>query len=108
MSGVDINKDYTGLYDGPDLTAPFAEEAANEVPEMATVSVYMDDGRVFSYYVFDPMKGREHAYAIIQSGYRHTPEGSSDLEWYPPHRIVKIKVTGGGEGSNYRDIVRAT
>ena len=74
------------------------------------VEVYLDDGRVFAYPVSDPMKGREHAAAIIKTGYRSTPMTGNDyntLEWYPPHRIVKIKVIGGGE-SNYKDSVRAT
>ena len=72
------------------------------------VAVYLDCGVVHEYDVPDPMKGREHADAIIKTGYRHTPEGSNDLEWYPPHRIEKVKVTGGGESSQYRDRTRAT
>ena len=70
------------------------------------VSVYLDDGRVFEYEVASPMKGREHAHAIIAGGYRHS-EGE-DLEWYPPHRILKVKVVGGCESSAYRDTTRAT
>lgn len=107
---IDVNKEWFDPLPDPS-TEPmleYIEEESNEVPEMATVAVYMDDGRVFEYYIFDPMKGREHAHAIIQSGYRHTPEGSSDLEWYPPHRITKVKVLNGGESSKYRDTVRAT
>jgi hypothetical protein len=73
-----------------------------------TVSVYLDSGVVFEYDVADPIKGREHAAAIIKTGYRHTAEGSNDLEWYPPHRIDKVKVSGGGETSQYRDRPRAT
>jgi hypothetical protein len=72
------------------------------------VEVYLDDGRVFSYRVASPDKGREHASAIIKGGYRSTPRGSSDLEWYPPHRIIKVKVKGGGEGTAYQDTVRST
>lgn len=74
---------------------------------MLTVSVYIDDGRVFEYDVSDGLKGREHASAIVKTGYRHTPEGTNDLEWYPPYRIVKVKIPGGGE-SAYKDKVRAT
>jgi len=74
----------------------------------ATVSVYIDAGIVFEYEVDCPMKGREHAAAIIATGYRHTPEGSSDLEWFPPHRIVKVKVSDGGESSGYHDRTRPT
>ena len=72
------------------------------------VEIYMDCGIVHEYHVSDPMRGREHAAAIIKSGYRHTPEGSSDLIWYPPHRIDKVKVIGGAESTQYRDKTRAT
>lgn len=72
------------------------------------ISVYLDCGVVYEYHVSNPMKGREHADAIIKTGYRHTPDESNDLEWYPPHRIVKVKVSGGGKFSNYRDSARAT
>lgn len=72
------------------------------------VSIYMDDGRVFEYEVADASKGREHAHAVIQTGYRHTPKGSKDLEWYPPYRILKVKIADGAESTQYRDTVRAT
>lgn len=71
------------------------------------IQVYLDNGLVFEYFVANPNKGREHAHEIIKSGYRHTPEGTNDLEWFPPHRIVKIKVDGAGE-ANYKDTIRAT
>jgi len=74
---------------------------------MSKVLVYLAHGVVFEYEVDDPMKGREHAAAIIRYGYRHTAEHSDDLEWYPPHKIDKVKVIGGGE-SNYKDKPRAT
>lgn len=94
---------HTVPYDGP-----VPEKLTEPWPTRPTVSVYLDNGVVFDYRVDNPMKGREHAHAIITTGYRHTPEGSSDLEWFPPHRILKVKVEGGGESSNYRDTVRAT
>lgn len=75
---------------------------------MSKISVYLDDGRVFDYEVSNPGKAREHVSAIIKTGYRHTPQGSEDLEWYPPHRIVKVKATGAGEGTSYKDTVRPT
>jgi hypothetical protein len=71
------------------------------------ISVYLDCGVVFEYKVKDPMKGREHASAIIKNGYRHTSKDSNNLEWYPPHRIDKVTVSGGGE-SYYKDDLRAT
>lgn len=71
------------------------------------VSVYIDNSIVYEYAVNDPMSGREHAAAIIATGYRHTcPNG--DLEWFPPHRIIKVKVSGGGESTKYKDNMRAT
>ena len=72
------------------------------------VQVYLDNGVVFEYTVSNPIKGREHAHAIVTTGYRHTPQGSSDLVWYPPHRISQVKVQGGGESTQYKDIARAT
>jgi hypothetical protein len=74
---------------------------------MKKISVYIDDGRVFEYEVVDESKGREHAAQIVKTGYRHTDTKSKDLEWYPPHRILKVKVEGGGE-SVYKDKTRAT
>jgi len=77
-------------------------------PSRCYVAVYLDSGIVFEYEVRDPMKGREHAAAIIKSGYRHTPQDSDDLDWFPPHRIDKVKVVGGAESTKYRDTTRAT
>ena len=99
--------------------AKFVDDWENEMPSanfddrplrqnMTTVSIYMDDGRVFDYNVRSPFKGREHASKIVRYGYRHTPKGSDDLEWYPPYRIDKVKVSGGAESTQYRDVVRAT
>lgn len=56
------------------------------------VQTYLDDGRVFEYEVATPEKGREHASAIIQGGYRHND--GSEFEHYPPHRIAKVKLVG--------------
>lgn len=75
---------------------------------MHTVSVYLDTGVVREYAVDSPEKGREHAAEIIKTGYRSTPEGSDDLEWFPPHRINKVKVSGAVGGTGYRDRARAT
>lgn len=54
-----------------------------------TIHVYLDDGRVFSYDVESQEKVREHASAIIQTGYRHND--GVIFEHYPPHRITKVK-----------------
>ena len=53
------------------------------------IDVYIDDGRIFYYYVDSAEKVREHASAIIMSGYRHND--GKIFEHYPPHRILKIK-----------------
>lgn len=71
-----------------------------------TVEVYTDDGRVFEYDVRNAMKGREHAAAIINTGLRYAD--GEDLEWLPPHRILKVKVPGGEAGTKYPVRVRAT
>ena len=55
------------------------------------IEIYLDDGRVFDYELPNESKVREHAAAIIKTGYRHSPEGEDYWEWYPPHRILKIK-----------------
>jgi hypothetical protein len=57
------------------------------------IEVYLDDGRVFSYEVKDPARAREHSHAIALTGYRHND--GEVFEHYPPHRISKIKVSGG-------------
>ncbi len=55
------------------------------------IQTYLDDGRVFEYEVRDGAKGREHAAAIVAGGYRHND--GEEFEHYPPHRILKVKVT---------------
>lgn len=56
---------------------------------MKKVQVYLDDGRVFEYEVANEEKVREHASAIIATGYRHND--GNIFEHYPPHRILKVK-----------------
>jgi len=80
----------------------------SEIKISTKISVYMDDGRVFEYFVSDPVKAREHVSKIIATGYRSTPMNTNDLEWFPPHRIDKVKIAGGGESTKYRDVVRST
>lgn len=69
------------------------------------IQVYLDDGRVFEYEVADSIKAREHAYAIVTTGYRHTTE--EYMEHYPPHRISKVKAVGKMH-TLYPDTVRGT
>jgi len=85
-----------------------------------TISTYTDDGRVFEYDIevyrypdwTDEIhasvlgsKGREHAAAIIAGGYRHND--GAEFEHYPPHRILKVKVTPA-PSTKYPDRVRGT
>lgn len=63
----------------------------SDVTKTFPVEIYMDDGRVFSYEVETADKVREHASAIIATGYRHSDEKTGLWEWYPPYRILKIK-----------------
>lgn len=64
----------------------------------------MDDGRVFEYEVASSEKVREHASAIIATGYRHSD--GEIFEHYPPHRILKVK--SGHLPTNYTDTTRGT
>ena len=60
-----------------------------------TIKVYDTYGRVFSYNVSAPTedevcaKVREHAGAIVATGYRHN--NGDVFEWLPPHSIVKVQ-----------------
>jgi hypothetical protein len=69
------------------------------------VEVYLDDGRVFEYYVNSEEKVREHASAIIATGYRHN--NNEIFEHYPPHRILKVKCSDF-INTKYIDKVRGT
>ena len=68
------------------------------------ISVYIDDGRIFDYEVESADKVREHASAIITSGYRHND--GKIFEHYPPHRILKVK--SRDIPTSYPDTTRGT
>lgn len=72
-----------------------------------TVCVYLDDGRVFEYQVPSSSSAREHAAAIVTSGYRTVSAAGDYFEHYPPHRILKVKVLGHMD-TKYTDTVRGT
>jgi hypothetical protein len=74
---------------------------------MTKIAVYLDDGRVFEYDVANPEKAREHSHAIVLTGYRHTDNEAGTMEHYPPHRIAKVKCSGG-VSTSYPDAVRGT
>jgi len=69
------------------------------------LQIYLDDGRVCEYDHINSMKAREHASAIIKSGLRHNDGGM--VEWYPPHRISKVKWESDGT-TNYISKFRET
>jgi hypothetical protein len=90
----------------------------------ATIQTYLDDGRVFEYDVEAPKdpvlgsldrerwqrnfvdsKAREHAAAIVAGGYRHND--GEEFEHYPPHRILKVKVTPA-PSTSYPDRMKGT
>jgi hypothetical protein len=73
---------------------------------MITISVYIDDGIVYSYDVKTPESAREHMSQIIKTGYRHCT--ISELVHFPPHRLLKVKATGEGFTTNYSDKVSGT
>ena len=74
--------------------------------DQIVIAVYLDDGRVFEYEVSSPDKAREHTFAIVQTGYRHST--CDGLEHYPPHRITKVKAIGSSITTMYQDRVRGT
>ena len=76
----------------------------DEKATVVTISVYIDDGRVFEYDVASAEKVREHAAAIIKDGYRHN-DGDT-FEHYPPWRILKVK--SANVPTMYPDRVRGT
>ena len=69
--------------------------------DMCEIRTYLDDGNVASYDC-PAVSGREHAHAIVMTGYRSTDNDTGTLVHYPPHRILKVKVIGG-QHTNYPD-----
>ena len=55
---------------------------------MITISIYMQDGRVFQYDVINAIKAREHAHRIINYGWRNIV--NDVMEYYPTHQINKV------------------
>jgi hypothetical protein len=74
----------------------------SEEKQEFTVKVYLDNGVTFQYQVESAHKAREHSSAIVMGGYRHN-DGKGEFEHYPPHRILKVKVTDGVVPTDYTD-----
>lgn len=77
---------------------------------MPKISVYIDNGNVLEYDVSTEASAREHADAIIKTGYRSVQaDNPLILTWWPPHRIAKVKIElGEASATAYTDKVRAT
>ena len=56
---------------------------------MVKITVYLQDGRTFSYDVEDAVKAREHAHRIINYGWRNIENGC--MNYYPTHQVLKVK-----------------
>lgn len=83
--------------------------AAEPPAPKITISVYIDDGRVYDYDVSTVASAREHMAAIVATGYRSVQEADpTTLTHYPPHRITKVKATGVTFQTGYYDRVRGT
>ncbi len=76
----------------------------NGLFQSCTVSVYLDDGRVFEFDVGDAEALREFAAGIIREGYTRIANGV--FTYYPPHRIVKVEGRGPNITTKYPDRVR--
>ena len=72
--------------------------------EKFKIQIYLDDGRIFYYYVESAEKVREHSAAIVAGGYRHND--GKVFEHYGPHRILKVK--SHDIPTNYPDQVEGT
>lgn len=59
-----------------------------------TITVYIDNGICYSYYVSSEEEAHDHTSAIVATGYRHTDSVTRVMTHYPPHRITKVKATG--------------
>ena len=77
---------------------------------MPKISVYIDTGNVLEYEVATEATAREHADAIIKTGYRSVQaDDPLTLTWWPPHRITKVKIKlDEPSATAYTDSVRAT
>jgi hypothetical protein len=77
------------------------------------INVYLETGVVYVYSVTGETeesvqaKAREHASEIIRGGYRHN-DGHGNFEHFGPHRISKVKITGGVISTDYPDGSRGT
>lgn len=72
----------------------------------AKITIYLKGGIKHSYEFSAPTdallgaKAREHTVAIAEGGFRAN-SGNGDFEWFAPHWIDKIKVTGCNVSSVY-------
>lgn len=98
----------SGLYGVP--RPPYKKNEISEAladVEVTKIRVYIDNGNVFEYIVATPEKAREHAAAIVASGYRSTNNQAGETTYWPPHRISKVVCTGGMK-TQYPDTILGT
>lgn len=55
---------------------------------MTKITIYMQDGRTFSYEVVDAVKAREHAHRITNFGWRNIE--NDIMTYYPIHQVLKV------------------
>ncbi|AFU87566.1 hypothetical protein CcrKarma_gp049 [Caulobacter virus Karma] len=71
----------------------FSGGAVEEAAPKITIQVYLKNGQVREYDVDTQAAAREHAYEIIQTGYRAVDETDPTvLTHWPPHEIKKVKI----------------
>lgn len=71
----------------------FPGEPVEEAAPKITIQVYLKNGQVREYDVDTQAAAREHAYEIIQTGYRAVDEADPcTLTHWPPHEIKKVKI----------------
>ncbi|AFU86532.1 hypothetical protein D869_gp050 [Caulobacter phage CcrRogue] len=88
----------------------YARELAGQAAPKITISVYLNNGTVREYDVADAATAREHAFEIIQTGYRSVDQDAPNvLVHWPPHEIKKVKLTASEPlKTTYFDRVRGT
>lgn len=74
------------------------------------ILVYIDTGNVCEYEVGNEAKAREHAMAIVATGYRSgCVDDPNTITVWPPHRILKVVLKLDGPSSTkYLDRVIST
>ena len=82
---------------GCDAAKEDSEEAGIVDTKCAKISVYIDNGAIYSFVLQESDSTSENiddvVQDIIEGGYVHN-DGMGLFEWYPVNRIRKVRVTG--------------